>query len=76
MKMQKLYWATTYFVIGYAIVVATVVALYQAPTSIRSSIGMVTAAIIFVDMSYRFFKKTCGHGITVHWLSVIKLMSY
>lgn len=76
MKMQKLYWATTYFVIGYAIIVATIVSLYQLPPSIRTGIGMVIATIVFVDLSYRFFKKSCEPGSTIRWQSVVKLMSY
>ncbi|MCB0505625.1 MAG: hypothetical protein KDC58_08990 [Cyclobacteriaceae bacterium] len=74
--MRKLYWATTYFVIGYAIVVATIVSLYQLPSSLRSSIGIIIASVVFVDLAYRFFKRTTEEGISVSWKSVVKLMSY
>ncbi|MCB0496082.1 MAG: hypothetical protein KDC79_08085 [Cyclobacteriaceae bacterium] len=74
--MQKVYWATTYFVMGYAIIIAATVATYQLPVSIRASIGMVVASVVFVDFGYRFFKRICEPGKSLHWKSVVKLMSY
>lgn len=73
--MQRLYWATTYFVIGYAIIVATMTALYQLPSSLKASIGMVIASILFVDLAYRYFKRTGEAGKAVSRISVIKVMA-
>lgn len=73
--MQKLYWAITYFVIGYAIVVVTIVSLYKIPGFLRTSIGMTAAAIVFSDVAYRYFKRTTETSTTVGWKRVLKLMT-
>ena len=77
--MQKVYSATTYFIIGYTIIVATATVLSMLgflPSTLRSSIGMVVAAIVFVDLSYRFFRKSTPTNETVKTKSVFKIMAY
>ena len=74
--MQKVYSATTYFIIGYTIVVATVTSLYFLPGPLRASLGMVLAAVIFVDMSYRFLRKNFSAGEPVTIKSILYLMTY
>lgn len=73
--MQKIYWAVTYFVIGYTIVVLTVVSFYQIPGFLRTSIGMTTAAIVFSDLAYRYFRRTTELTTHVSWKRVIRLMT-
>ena len=73
--MQKLYWAITYFVIGYAIVLVTVTSLYQVPGPLKTSIGMITATFVFVDLCYRYFKKTNESGVCIRFKSVLGLMT-
>ena len=74
--MQKLYSATTYFIIGYTIITAIITSLYFLPGAVRASLGAVLAAIIFVDMCYRYFKKCLPVDETVKLKSVIMVMAY
>lgn len=74
--MQKLYSATSYFVIGYTIIVAFITSLFFIPGPVRGSLGMVLAAIIFVDMSYRYFRKNFSPSESISSNSVIYLMTY
>ncbi len=74
--MQKVFTATTHFVIGYTIIVATVTTLSFLPNSLRASIGMIVAAIVFVDLSYRFYRKCLPCNETVSIKTVLVLMTY
>jgi len=74
--MQKLYSATGYFIIGYTIITAIITSLHFLPGPLRASLGSVLAAIIFVDMCYRYFKKCLPVGETAKLKSVIYVMSY
>lgn len=74
--MQKFYSATQYFIIGYIIISASITSLYFLPDQIRASLGMVLATVIFVDMSYRYFRKNIMVGESVSSKSVIYLMTY
>ena len=74
--MQKVYAATRYFIIGYSILVAMMTLLYYLPSSLKSSIGFVVAAIVFVDLSYRFFKKSNLNVQPISWQTVIGWMTY
>ncbi len=79
LAMQKIYSSTSYFIIGYTIIAATVTlmsTLTLVPPPLRSSIGMVVAAIAFVDLSYRFFRKHTPENENVAFKDVIKLMAY
>ena len=74
--MQKLYSATTYFILGYTIIAAIITSLYFLPGALRASIGAVLASIIFVDMCYRYFRKCVPIGETVKLKSVVSVMAY
>ena len=74
--MQRVYAATSYFILGYTIIVAIITSLYFLPSSLKTSIGMVMAAIVFVDMSYRYFRRTMSIGEPVKVSSVFSLMAY
>lgn len=55
---------------------ATVTSLTFLPSPLRASLGMILAAIIFVDVSYRFFRKNFSTGETATIKSVVYLMTY
>ena len=55
--MKKLYWATTYFVIGYALIVAIVVMMSAVPGQLIRVFTFVLSSIIFTEMALRYFKK-------------------
>lgn len=74
--MQKVYSATSYFLIGYTIIVAVITSLYFLPGPVRGSLGMVLSAIIFVDLSYRYFRKNFSVDEPVNIKSVFYLMTY
>ncbi len=74
--MKKLYSATTYFIIGYALILAMVTLLYYIPGPLKASFGMVLATIVFVDLSYRFYKKNFPANEAVSVKTVIYLMTY
>ncbi len=74
--MQKVNSATTYFIIGYTLIVASITTLSFLPGQLKASLGMVLAAIIFVDMSYRFFRKNFATEESVNAKSVVYLMTY
>lgn len=76
LNMKKVYSATAYFIIGYTIIIASMTTLSFIPGQLRASLGMVLAAIIFVDMSYRFFRKNVEAGASVDSRKVIYLMTY
>lgn len=58
--MKKIYWATTYFVIGYAIIVGIVVLLTSVPGQLIRVFSFVLSSIIFTEMALRYFKRM-GH---------------
>ncbi len=77
--MQKIFNSTSYFIIGYTILTVAVTLLTTltfVPRPLRASIGMVVAAIAFVDLSYRYFRKYTSENSTVRLIDVIKLMAY
>ncbi len=74
--MQKVYTATIYFIIGYTIIIATVTVLGFLPNPLRASIGMIVAAIVFVDLGYRFYRKCIPNNETVKLKTVLILMTY
>lgn len=74
--MHKLYSATSYFIIGYTIITAFITSLFFIPGPVRGSLGMVLAAIIFVDMSYRYYRKNFSPSDSISSKSVIYLMTY
>lgn len=55
---------------------ATVTSLSFLPGPLRASLAMILAAIIFVDVSYRFFRKNISAGETASIKSVVYLMTY
>lgn len=59
--MRKLYWATTYFMIGYVIIVGIVVALSSVPGQLIRVFSFVISSVIFTEMALRYFKR-CGHS--------------
>jgi hypothetical protein len=74
--MQKVYSATSYFIIGYTIIIAAITSLYFLPGPLKASLGIVLAAIVFVDLGYRFFRKNYSAGETASFKSVVYLMTY
>lgn len=74
--MRKLFSATSYFIIGYTLVVAAVTMLSFLPSSLKASIGMIVAAITFVDLSYRYYQKMYPNSEVVKLKTVLILMAY
>lgn len=60
--MKKLYWATTYFVIGYALIVAIVVLMSSVPGQLIRVFTFVLSSVIFTEMALRYFKKMGRNG--------------
>ena len=59
--MKKLYWATTYFVIGYALIFAIVVMMSAVPGQLIRIFTFVLSSVIFTEMAFRYFKNV-GHN--------------
>ena len=69
--MKNLYWATTYFMIGYVIIVGIVVTLSSVPGQLIRVFSFVLSSVIFTEMALRYFKRCGNKGKTLNTAVVL-----
>lgn len=69
--MKKIYWATTYFVIGYAIIMGIVVMFAYVPGQLVRVFTFVLSSVIFTEMALRYFKRMGQYGYQSMWAALL-----